>query len=632
MKTPSEIDISIIPAEFQCVITGLIMWDPVITNTGQTYERHALKKWLKMAENGKKCPLTKLAIESFQANTELKANIEAFLSKHPEFKTPNYVGNPLYAEIAAAIEAKDAVKITELCLLLTNPADILVLDEKMQTSALHSLFCYGSNEQIKLLIDFVGPEIAKMAIMHFDPKHQWNAINIGARYNNVEAMSLALSLMSNEEAIESILHKDANGVNALLCSCRYGHLEVVRFLINTLGKEYAATELDATQVKVPNGLIFSLGRDNLDVTNLIIETLGQERARKCLREIPGGLSRVFDRGTPAILERLMDVLGTEATACITAPAQQGLNLLDTACINAKPRMVSVLLKTLGGNAQQVITQTHPERNNTLQIACLQSSAEVVKLLLKQLDNNTQLDFLLEEDRHGLNCLQIACCHNNVQNVGLILTALHNRAFEAIMHTNPDQWNALHFSADLADATAIGLLLRTLKTKAFAALQQKNKDGFTPLHFLCTNNKVACVELLINLFTEQQLTTLFLQTNLGNKTPIDLAILDKHVKLLTILKKRLCHIEGIAEELQKCKEAIDSHPRSMHTSIFSIFGDNVAFVDTSGDQQDIIDQIAQSLGGHLVAEAEDPTEAIASISHEQIDSDEDGCSQKSAKKK
>lgn len=76
-----QIDISDfdeIPHEFICSISQDIMYDPVKTEDGHTYERKAIEKWF---EGSMKSPLTGLNLKTTALiqNTELKSKIDQFL-------------------------------------------------------------------------------------------------------------------------------------------------------------------------------------------------------------------------------------------------------------------------------------------------------------------------------------------------------------------------------------------------------------------------------------------------------------------------------------------------------------------------------------------------------------------------
>lgn len=72
-----------VPMNFLCPITHEVMEEPVIIETGHTYEKSAIEYWLK--ENTT-CPLTGLEVKSkkLQSNYYLKSSIDEWKVKNPE--------------------------------------------------------------------------------------------------------------------------------------------------------------------------------------------------------------------------------------------------------------------------------------------------------------------------------------------------------------------------------------------------------------------------------------------------------------------------------------------------------------------------------------------------------------------
>ena len=69
------------PFEFLCPITNQMMSDPVTADDGNTYERNAIRSWLR---HNPTSPMTgnPLVDETLKVNHELKAKIEDFKRKH----------------------------------------------------------------------------------------------------------------------------------------------------------------------------------------------------------------------------------------------------------------------------------------------------------------------------------------------------------------------------------------------------------------------------------------------------------------------------------------------------------------------------------------------------------------------
>ena len=84
----SELDVDA-PPEFTCPITMSLMKDPVIMPDGQTYEREAIEKALKVNPIS---PLTREPMDMSQARTNyaLKNLIEKYVQDHQKENQPVY--------------------------------------------------------------------------------------------------------------------------------------------------------------------------------------------------------------------------------------------------------------------------------------------------------------------------------------------------------------------------------------------------------------------------------------------------------------------------------------------------------------------------------------------------------------
>ena len=70
-----------------CPITTQIFLKPVMTNTGITYEKEAICKWLKQSQ---KCPQTNGKITSICESFLIKNLVEAYLNANPDKKIDQY--------------------------------------------------------------------------------------------------------------------------------------------------------------------------------------------------------------------------------------------------------------------------------------------------------------------------------------------------------------------------------------------------------------------------------------------------------------------------------------------------------------------------------------------------------------
>jgi len=70
------------PAEFYCPITCELMNDPLMSRTGQNFERHAILEWLQ--EHNYTCPMTRqpLRVSDLYPNAALQCRIRAWCVVH----------------------------------------------------------------------------------------------------------------------------------------------------------------------------------------------------------------------------------------------------------------------------------------------------------------------------------------------------------------------------------------------------------------------------------------------------------------------------------------------------------------------------------------------------------------------
>ena len=85
--TTGDSSLPTIPEEFRCPITNQIMMEPVLIDSGETYEREAIEKWL---EKNNTDPLTNIQLfnKNFVTNRSVKRSIVSFLENHPFSQYP----------------------------------------------------------------------------------------------------------------------------------------------------------------------------------------------------------------------------------------------------------------------------------------------------------------------------------------------------------------------------------------------------------------------------------------------------------------------------------------------------------------------------------------------------------------
>ncbi|KAG6554766.1 hypothetical protein Mapa_003785 [Marchantia paleacea] len=74
------------PKDFVCPITNQLFQDPVTLETGQTYERTAIKEWLDRGNTS--CPITRQTLKNTKlpnTNYVLKRVVDTWKEDHPEY-------------------------------------------------------------------------------------------------------------------------------------------------------------------------------------------------------------------------------------------------------------------------------------------------------------------------------------------------------------------------------------------------------------------------------------------------------------------------------------------------------------------------------------------------------------------
>ncbi|KIE04381.1 hypothetical protein NF27_IE00170, partial [Candidatus Jidaibacter acanthamoeba] len=113
-----------IPEEYCCPITSQIMMEPVIIDSGETYEREAIIKWLKQNNTDPRTN-TQLRTKNFIENRSIKRSIVTFLDKHSYEKYSNlwdevYVPKQMIKQLLKAIELEMESEIKRLINLAPN--------------------------------------------------------------------------------------------------------------------------------------------------------------------------------------------------------------------------------------------------------------------------------------------------------------------------------------------------------------------------------------------------------------------------------------------------------------------------------------------------------------------------------
>ena len=127
-----------IPKHLVCPITNDLMKNPVITNGGQTYERNAIEKWMKL---NKTDPITRDPITTLIPNFSIKSLCEEFKNKKEFFVNEELkeTSEDLKKKKAEIKKNKEALK------KLKEEEDAKRIKELKKSNPLPPNYCINSN-------------------------------------------------------------------------------------------------------------------------------------------------------------------------------------------------------------------------------------------------------------------------------------------------------------------------------------------------------------------------------------------------------------------------------------------------------------------------------------------------------
>jgi hypothetical protein len=154
-----------IPVKYCCPISQIIMYDPVITSDGHTYERECIMEWLKTHNTSPKTGLV-LPNKTLTHNHDKRSDIAEFLQHHPELDEQEvYLPQAVKADFAAAIRGHrwDAMKR-----LIAREQRLLHVVLESDYCALHLVGTEGSPELAQQFLGLLGSNLAVIDEATFD--------------------------------------------------------------------------------------------------------------------------------------------------------------------------------------------------------------------------------------------------------------------------------------------------------------------------------------------------------------------------------------------------------------------------------------------------------------------------------
>lgn len=115
-----------IPDNYSCIISGLILFDPVVTAYNRIYEREEIEKWFKEHDTDPKTNNVVSDKTLRAASFEFRQMVKEFLDKHPKHWEQCYIPESLKSQIKKAIDEADDASLRSL--IKTHPGTLLESD------------------------------------------------------------------------------------------------------------------------------------------------------------------------------------------------------------------------------------------------------------------------------------------------------------------------------------------------------------------------------------------------------------------------------------------------------------------------------------------------------------------------
>lgn len=205
----------------RCSITGFIFFNPVTLESGQTYEKRAIQKWLRTNNT---CPITRRQItnKTLQTNVLVKQIVEKYLLKFPNEKEEQYNEN----NCKEPFDANTLKEMIGICYDVDNLDIFEYLDgcenlnvgDCNNTCAIHIACRYGNKNIINYLIK-------KGVNLECETIHGARPIHFACESNRKENIMCLVNKNVNLEC------ENINKWRPIHVVCKNGHLECLKYLI-----------------------------------------------------------------------------------------------------------------------------------------------------------------------------------------------------------------------------------------------------------------------------------------------------------------------------------------------------------------------------------------------------------------
>jgi len=332
----------VIPPEFRCAITGLIMIEPVSTCDGQVYEREAIERWL---EEHNTSPLTGKVLDNkiLTPNLFAKVTIQSFLEQNREFLN----SEEIYSQKSLGR------KLMELCQRRNTMQvlDIIQNNHPLLTTKFHDL----KNKNIMhLLCEFGKPKMIDEVFQVISKKDKNLFSELMKQKDDDDWNPFQLALLARNKEVFEHLGK----------MCLSGQI-LGDFLLN-LGVNQASK----IQQQLDELLLDSSMQGNLDLVQVLLKFRADVEVRNEKHNTPLMLASFF--GKKKVVEFLL-----KSNANIEARGELGFTPLTFASQEGHNDVVECLLKYSANVQAQSNVGSTP-----LGIAALRNNKETVLILLR----------------------------------------------------------------------------------------------------------------------------------------------------------------------------------------------------------------------------------------------------------
>ena len=568
-----------IPEDILCPITSQIMTDPVMIESGNTYEREAILKWLK---NNNTDPLTndKLNSKTVTPNRTVKRMIVTYLDKQKE-KNPGimhetYLPDALIQTLILSLQKNEIKLFTE-----TLGKDVRLLSNDLQDNKnLFMLACeFASLEILNIVLNKLENKIKNLSCVQ-ENKVSALFFSVCRRLGVEGAKSFAKALEWKPSDIQQLLYLSVatNDIEIVEITLQLGTVATSSLLnkayharatamVKTLLLAGAVIKTEDTQ---GNNFFMRTIKDNEAVLSLfIISNLADKIIpTKLNTEKQSAIHIATQQNQFNLVKALLNHPKTE----IDQPNGKKENALHIAVSNNHLPIAQLLienkinLNAKNGQDQTAIDiayQQYNEYDFEILKTLIQSSAQINDLLLKSILNQQTalVSYLLIEaaqqinpniiDAEGKSALMSAVEKNHLETIKLLLK--HPKI--NVGQTDPKGNTALHFAAMQGNKEIIQLLMKQL-----ASIKDKNIAQQTPVQLARKNNHPE----LANWMEERHRYKKVKPFLKPMKIEIQTLKQENHQQVLSLKQEN----HALREELKNLKENVTAQKSSIEK--FSIF--------------------------------------------------------------